>query len=137
MESLRSVATRILRARELDEALLAVTNETLAVLDSDIAGVMLRDGEEIVMRACAGNQLADTGNLRMRRGQGLAGHVFATGQAAKVDDYLRNDVISNDFNYLAQGGADQVRTRRTAGRRRHGDRRAGSLAAARIHLQPW
>ena len=102
VESLRSVATRILRARELDEALLAVTNETLAVLDSDIAGVMLREGEEIVMRACAGNQLADTGNLRMRRGQGLAGHVFATGQAAKVDDYLRNDVISNDFNYLAR-----------------------------------
>jgi sugar diacid utilization regulator/putative methionine-R-sulfoxide reductase with GAF domain len=102
VESLRSVATRILRSRELDEALLAVTNETLGLLDSDIAGVMLRDGEEIVMRACAGNQLADTGNLRMRRGQGLAGHVFATGRAAKVDDYLRSDVISNDFNYLAR-----------------------------------
>ena len=102
VESLRSVATRILRARELDEALLAVTNETLGLLNSDIAGVMLREGDEIVMRACAGNQLADTGNLRMRRGQGLAGHVFATGQAAKVDDYLRSDVISNDFNYLAR-----------------------------------
>jgi sugar diacid utilization regulator/putative methionine-R-sulfoxide reductase with GAF domain len=102
VEALGSVATRILRARELDEALLAVTNETLGLLNSDIAGVMLREGDEIVMRACAGNQLADTGNLRMRRGQGLAGHVFATGQAAKVDDYLRNDVISNDFNYLAR-----------------------------------
>ncbi len=102
VEALRSVATRILRASELDEALLAVTNETLGLLDSDIAGVMLRDGDEIVMSACAGNQLADTGNLRMRRGQGLAGHVFATGQAAKVDDYLRNDVISDDFNYLAR-----------------------------------
>jgi sugar diacid utilization regulator/putative methionine-R-sulfoxide reductase with GAF domain len=102
VEALRSVATRILRARELDEALLAVTNETLGLLNSDIAGVMLREGDEIVMRACAGNQLADTGNLRMRRGQGLAGHVFATGQAAKVDDYLQSDVISNDFNYLAR-----------------------------------
>lgn len=102
VEALRSVATRILRARELDEALLAVTNETLGLLTSDIAGVMLRDGDEIVMRACAGNQLADTGQLRMRRGQGLAGRVFATGQAVKVDDYLRNDVISDDFHYLAR-----------------------------------
>lgn len=101
-EALRSVATRILGAKELDDALLAVTNETLSLLESDIAGVMLRDGEEIRMRACAGNQLADTGNLRMRRGQGLAGHVFDIGQAAKVDDYLRNDVISKDFNYLAR-----------------------------------
>lgn len=108
VEALRSVATRILRARELDEALLAVTNETLGLLDSDIAGVMLRDGDEIVMRACAGNRLADTGNLRMRRGQGLAGHVFATGRAVKVDDYLRNDVISDDFNYLAR--AEQTRS---------------------------
>jgi DNA-binding PucR family transcriptional regulator/putative methionine-R-sulfoxide reductase with GAF domain len=102
VEALRSVATRILRARKLDDALLAVTNETLGLLDSDIAGVLLREGDEIVMRACAGNQLADTGKLRMRRGQGLAGHVFATAQAAKVDDYLRSDVISNDFNYLAR-----------------------------------
>lgn len=102
VEALRSVATRILGARELGDALLAVTNETLSLLKSDIAGVMLRDGDEIVMSACAGNQLADTGNLRMRRGQGLAGHVFATGRAAKVDDYLRNDVISDDFNYLAR-----------------------------------
>jgi sugar diacid utilization regulator/putative methionine-R-sulfoxide reductase with GAF domain len=82
--------------------LLAVTNETLGLLTSDIAGVMLRDGDEIFMRSCAGNQLADTARLRMRRGQGLAGLVFATGEAAKVDDYVRSDVISDDFHDLAR-----------------------------------
>lgn len=102
VEALRTVSTRILRARELDEALLAVTNETLGLLTSDIAGVLLRDGDEIFMRSCAGNQLADTAHLRMRKGQGLAGLVFATGEAAKVDDYLGSDVISDDFHNLAR-----------------------------------
>jgi sugar diacid utilization regulator/putative methionine-R-sulfoxide reductase with GAF domain len=100
--ALSTVAGRILRARELDEALLAVTNETLSLLTSDIAGVLLRDGDEIFMRSCAGNQLADTAHLRMRRGQGLAGLVFATGKAAKVDDYLASHVISDDFHDLAR-----------------------------------
>ncbi|HEY1673697.1 MAG TPA: hypothetical protein VGG50_13340, partial [Streptosporangiaceae bacterium] len=80
VDALRIVAGRILRARELDDALLAVTNETLRLVASDIAGVMLRDGDEIFMRSCAGNQRADTAHLRMRRGQGLAGLVFATGE---------------------------------------------------------
>jgi sugar diacid utilization regulator/putative methionine-R-sulfoxide reductase with GAF domain len=102
VDALRIVAGRILRARELDDALLAVTNETLRLVASDIAGVMLRDGDEIFMRSCAGNQRADTAHLRMRRGQGLAGLVFATGEAAKVDDYLRNDLISDDFHHLAR-----------------------------------
>lgn len=102
IDALRSVTGRILGARELDEALLAVTNETLGLLTSDIAGVMLRDGDEIFMRSCAGNQLADTAHLRMRRGQGLAGLVFATGEAAKVDDYVRSEVISDDFHDLAR-----------------------------------
>lgn len=102
VDALRSVAGRILRARELDEALLAVTYETLGLLTADIAGVMLRDGDEIFMRSCAGNQLADTAHLRMRRGQGLAGLVFATGRAEKVDDYLGSDVISDDFHHLAR-----------------------------------
>lgn len=102
VDALRIVAGRILRARELDEALLAVTNETLRLVASDIAGVMLRDGDEIFMRSCAGNQRADTAHLRMRRGQGLAGLVFATGEAAKVDDYLGSDLISDDFHHLAR-----------------------------------
>jgi sugar diacid utilization regulator/putative methionine-R-sulfoxide reductase with GAF domain len=102
VDALRIVAGRILRARELDDALLAVTNETLRLVASDIAGVMLRDGDEIFMRSCAGNQRADTAQLRMRRGQGLAGLVFATGEAAKVDDYLGSDLISDDFHHLAR-----------------------------------
>jgi sugar diacid utilization regulator/putative methionine-R-sulfoxide reductase with GAF domain len=99
--ALRKVATHILAARELEEGLFAITHEALSLLGSDMSGVLLREGDEIVMQACTGNREVTTARLRMRRGQGLAGLVFETGRAAKVDDYLHNDVISDDFNHLA------------------------------------
>jgi putative methionine-R-sulfoxide reductase with GAF domain len=102
VESLRTVATRILAAQGLDEALAGVTHETLALLDADIAGVMLRSGDEIHMRGCVGNQRMETARLTMRRGQGLAGRVFATGRPERVDDYLASQVISDDFHALAR-----------------------------------
>ncbi|MCX9193124.1 CdaR family transcriptional regulator [Carbonactinospora thermoautotrophica] len=108
VEALRHVATRILAARELEEALLSVTHEALRLLAADIAGVLLREGDEIVMRGCAGNRHVETARLRMRRGQGVAGLVFATGRMCKVDDYLRNDVISDDFHHLAR--AEETRS---------------------------
>ncbi|MGQ0845374.1 MAG: helix-turn-helix domain-containing protein [Sporichthyaceae bacterium] len=101
IRAMRTVAARVLAAKELDEGLFAVTHEALHLLDADMAGVLLVDGDELVMRACAGNRELTTAKLRMRRGQGLAGHAFATGQPAKVDDYLHNDVISDHFHALA------------------------------------
>lgn len=99
--SLSTIATRILAARSIDEALAAVTHEARSLLNSDIGGVMLGDGEEIVMRGCAGNQRVETARLRMRRGQGLAGLVLSTGEPERVDDYVASVAISNDFHSLA------------------------------------
>jgi sugar diacid utilization regulator/putative methionine-R-sulfoxide reductase with GAF domain len=102
VRSLRSVATRILADQELEVALSSVTHAALDALQADIAGVFLRDGDAIVMRGCAGNRSRDTARLRMERRQGLAGLVFATGNAARVDDYLRSELISGDFHDLAR-----------------------------------
>lgn len=102
VQSLRSVARRILAAQDLEAALSSVTHEALATLDADIAGVFLRDGDSIVMRGCAGNRNRETARLRMHRRQGLAGLVFATGEATRVDDYLSSEVISEDFHDLAR-----------------------------------
>lgn len=99
---LQKVATRILLSHEIEEILLTITHETLHLLDADICGVLLRDGDQIVMKACVGNDTVDTARLRMRRGEGLAGRVFATGKPFKVDDYLHSETISQDFFPLAR-----------------------------------
>jgi len=101
LAAMTEAAGRVLAAQDLDEGLFAVTHTALALLAGDMAGVLLVDGDEVVMRACVGNREMTTARLRMRRGVGLAGHVFATRKAAKVDDYLHNDVISDHFHALA------------------------------------
>ena len=63
--------------------------------------MFLREGDEVRMRSCVGHRVVDTARLRMRRGQGVAGLVFLTGQPAKVDNYLDDRTISQDFMFLA------------------------------------
>lgn len=99
---LRTVAQQILTVRDLDQVLLSITNQTLPMLESDICGVFLREGDEIQMRSCAGHRVIDTARLRMRPGQGVAGMVFQTGEVGKVDIYLEDRTISDDFMSLAE-----------------------------------
>lgn len=92
----------LLSVRDVDQVLLSIVDRTLELLDSDICGVFLREGDEVRMRSCVGNHVAETARLRMRRGQGVAGLVFLTGEPAKVDQYLDDDTISQDFMGLAE-----------------------------------
>lgn len=100
--SLQQVAKRILSASELDEVLFSITRETTRLLNADIGGVFLRDGDELVMRSCVGNVTLDIDRLKMKRAQGLAGRVFETARPCKVDDYLGSDLLSQDFFWLAR-----------------------------------
>jgi putative methionine-R-sulfoxide reductase with GAF domain len=99
---LRAVTEELSSVSDLDQVLLSITDGTLRLLDSDICGVFLRDGNELRMRSCVGNRVIDTARLRMRRGQGVAGRVFQTGEPAKVDEYLADETISGDFMSLAE-----------------------------------
>jgi sugar diacid utilization regulator/putative methionine-R-sulfoxide reductase with GAF domain len=101
-EVLRVVAGQILTVRDLDQVLLSITNHTLPMLESDICGVFLREGDEVRMRSCAGHRVVETARLRMRPGQGVAGMVFETGEVGKVDSYLEDRTISTDFMSLAE-----------------------------------
>jgi sugar diacid utilization regulator/putative methionine-R-sulfoxide reductase with GAF domain len=97
-----NAALRILAAHELEEALGGVTQEARSLLESDIAGVMLRSGDMITMRGCVGHHRSETSRLVMGRGQGLAGLVFATGRPSRTDNYLESTTISPDFQSLAR-----------------------------------
>ncbi|TCK21432.1 helix-turn-helix domain-containing protein [Pseudonocardia endophytica] len=99
--ALREVFRQLLSVRDLDQVLHSIAERTLRLLDSDICGVLLRDDNVVRMRACVGNRATETARLVMHRGQGVAGLVFLTGEPAKVDTYLEDRTISDDFMSLA------------------------------------
>ncbi|NKQ52240.1 GAF domain-containing protein [Amycolatopsis sp. K13G38] len=101
-EVLRDVVAKLLTVRDLDQVLLSIADRTLHLLDSDLCGVLLVEGDQVAMRSCVGNRAVETARLRMRRGQGVAGLVFLTGEPAKVDNYLEDETISDDFMFLAE-----------------------------------
>ena len=96
------VVERLLSVHDVDQLLLSIATRTLGLLDADICGVLLREGDEVAMRSCVGHRVIDTARLRMRRGMGVAGLVFETGQPAKVDRYVEDQTISRDFVGLAE-----------------------------------
>ncbi|HEX6492915.1 MAG TPA: helix-turn-helix domain-containing protein [Candidatus Dormibacteraeota bacterium] len=102
VSALQEAATEILSVRDSTEVLLTITRTALRLLGADIAGVFLREGDEMVMRSCVGNREPETARLRMTRGQGLAGRVLQTAQPVEVDDYPHTREISGDFIPLAQ-----------------------------------
>jgi sugar diacid utilization regulator/putative methionine-R-sulfoxide reductase with GAF domain len=104
----RAVTEQLRSVRDLDEVLHSIARRTLDLLDADICGVLLREDDRLLMRSCVGNRLAETAKLTMRRGQGVAGLVFATGTSARVDDYRAADTISQDFMSLA--GREETRS---------------------------
>lgn len=117
--TLQAAAAEILRVRDLEQVLLSINECTLGLLESDICGVFLREDDELAMRGCVGNHMVATSRLRMRRGQGLAGLVFSTGTPGRVDDYLTDQQISDDFMSLA--ASEQTLSALAVPLRSHGD----------------
>lgn len=100
--ALRQLPADILTIRELDQLLLSIVNTSRDLLESEMAGVLLIDEDELVMRCCTGNKSAQTMHLRMTKGQGVAGRVLELGSPCKVDSYLDSDAISHEFDPLAR-----------------------------------
>ena len=67
---MQRLAMRILKSRNLQEILLLITHETKQLLGADICGIMLREGDAVVMQRCVGNFSADTASLRAAAGGG-------------------------------------------------------------------
>jgi sugar diacid utilization regulator/GAF domain-containing protein len=101
LSALEAVAIDILSVREVDQVLLSIARQTMDLLESDMAGVFLREGERLVMRSCVGHRRARTARLCIEPGHGLAGRVLETAEPCKVDSYLESDAISHEFNPLA------------------------------------
>lgn len=108
LDVLHAVATRILETQTLDDILLLVSHEAKRLLSADICGVMMREGDEVVMKSCVGHFSPVMPRLRMQSGIGVAGHVLATGKPCVVGNYVESHIITRDFIPLAR--AEKVRS---------------------------
>lgn len=102
LDVLQRLALRILKCHDLQQIFLLLTHETRRLFGADICGIMLREGDEVVMQRCEGNLSPDTATLRMQPGQGVAGRVLATKKPCHVEDYVASNTISGDFMNLAR-----------------------------------
>ena len=108
ISGLQQIARRILSAGDLDDILFSISQETKRLLSADICGVFLRDQDQMVMRHCVGNHTRNIAKIRLLRGQGLAGRVFATGSHCVVDDYLNSEIVSQEYAELVR--AERIRS---------------------------
>lgn len=102
LAALQHVARAILCVRDLDQVLSSITSHLLELLEADISGVFLLEGDELVMRHCVGHWAVEMEEVRMRSGQGLAGRVLSTGEPCKVASYVQDETISEDFKGLGR-----------------------------------
>ena len=65
LDVMQRVALRILKSHDLQEIFLLITHETRRLLGADICGIMLREGNSVVMQRCVGNFSPATASLRM------------------------------------------------------------------------
>jgi hypothetical protein len=59
MQALQKLAGRVLQSSDIEEILLLVSHETKRLLASDICGVLMRVGDEVVVRNCVGHFSAE------------------------------------------------------------------------------
>lgn len=85
------------------EVLTASAEAAAHLLEAEIAGVLLlsEDGESVEMRAAVGNSQLATSQLRIRRGEGLAGKVLTTGHPQRIADYTTEQHSTPDLVALS------------------------------------
>jgi sugar diacid utilization regulator/GAF domain-containing protein len=96
------VAAAILNSDDLNQTFLDITQVARNELAAEMSGLMLLEGNRLVMQRCVGNSSSRTSELSMAIGQGIGGRVLETAQPCVVEDYLANAEISHDFFDLAR-----------------------------------
>jgi signal transduction histidine kinase len=87
-DALRRVGMAVGATVDPDQLLSLVIEVTSEVLDADRATLYLVEGDALVSRVKQGDELE---TIEVRLGQGIAGHVAATGRALRIDDAYRDE----------------------------------------------
>ena len=98
-DALYGVARGLLASRDREEILLGLATAAADVLRAEIAAVLLAtpDGQHVETRAVVGHRSVGTARLRLAKGESIVGHVFATGQIYRSDDWTTDPVVSAEL----------------------------------------
>ncbi len=98
-DALYGVARGLLASRDREEILLGLATAAADVLRAEIAAVFLAtpDGQHVETRAVVGHRSVGTARLRLAKGESIVGHVFATGEIYRSDDWTTDPVVSAEL----------------------------------------
>ncbi len=110
LSSLYAVARQLLASVDHEDMLLGLATATADVLGAEIAGVFLAtpDGTAVEAKAVVGNRSIGTARLRLATGESMVGHVFATGEIYRSDDWTTDPVINKALLPIATAEGTQA-----------------------------
>lgn len=97
------ISSLINSSLELEDVLQNIMTTSRSILKADACSLMLVDEKsgELVFEVAQGpvaHML--TGKVRIRKGQGIAGHVFETGEPVLIEDAYADQRFSHDFDRM-------------------------------------
>jgi diguanylate cyclase (GGDEF)-like protein len=90
LEVLYHVTRRLAAVHETDDILDYIVNAATTLLGVEAAGLRLRDGDDLVLRARTENAAGIMGRERLPVGESLSGQVVASGQPVAVEDVVED-----------------------------------------------
>ena len=104
MTTLGEIARSITGSLDLDTVLQRIAQGSQELCRSDTAAIFLRDGDSdaVVPRYRVGPALRIYETLRISTGEGIGGHVLATGRPIRIQDYHGDDRVPRAFHAIAR-----------------------------------
>jgi diguanylate cyclase (GGDEF)-like protein len=90
LEVLNDVTRRLAAVEDTEKILDYIINAATILLGAEAAGLRLRDGDDLVMKARTESAAAMMARARVRIGESLSGHVLATGRPLAIEDVVED-----------------------------------------------
>jgi diguanylate cyclase (GGDEF)-like protein len=96
LEVLYDVTRRLAAVQDSEKILEHIVNAATRLLSVEAAGLRLRDGDDLVLKARTDSAAEVMARVRLHVGESLSGHVLATGEPVAVED------LAHDTRYDAR-----------------------------------
>ena len=90
LEVLYDVTRRLAAVQDSEKILEHIVNAATALLGVEAAGLRLRDGDDLVVKARTESAGAIMSRARLHIGESLSGHVLATGEPLALEDLVQD-----------------------------------------------